>query len=141
MLRCFKISIKFVISCHLFFMVISGIACLTTTLGSCVADNKCSFNGFFKVGIITVRYTIMVIYVSMTGHRILLVKPLAFVILFVNPDFLFILLQIHLPHLPCLKNTEILCEDELDNVLTSKSTIPYALMYVLPSNISYLPDL
>jgi hypothetical protein len=102
-LRCFKISIKFVISCHLFFMVISGIACLTTTLGSFIADNKCSFNGFFKVGIITVRYIIMVIYVSMAGHHIPLVKPLAFLILFVNPHFLFILLQIHLQNLPCLK--------------------------------------
>jgi hypothetical protein len=140
-LRHFKISTKFVISCHLFFMVISGIACLTTTLGSFVADNKCSLNDFFKVGIITVRYIIMVIYVSMAGHHILLVKSLAFLILFVNPHFLFIFLQIHLRNLPCLKHTEILCENELDNVLTSKTTIPYALMYVLPSNINYPPDL
>lgn len=100
MLRPFKISIKFVISCHLFLMVILGIACLT--LGSFVADNKCSFNGFFKVGIITVRYIIMVIYVSMAGHHILLVKPLAFLILF-HPHSLFLLLQVHLPNLPCLK--------------------------------------
>lgn len=103
MLRCFKISIKFAISCHLFFMVISGIARLTTTLGSFVADNKCNFNGFFKVRIITVRYIIMVIYVSMAAHHIPLVKRLAFFILFVNPHFLFISLQIHLQNLPCLK--------------------------------------
>ncbi len=102
MLRRFKLRIKFVISCHLFFVVISGIACQTTTLGSFVADNKCSFNGFFNVGIITVTYIVMVIYVSMAGHHILLVKPLPFLILF-NPHYLFLLLQIHLPNLPCLK--------------------------------------